>query len=69
MSESVTIETESDAVRFTVEGELGNGQVTLKPNQGETKEDAMHLQIEENVKLSFALRYLNMFNKASILSQ
>jgi hypothetical protein len=44
-----------------VEGEIGTGSISIK-----TSEDK--IDNEKTVQLSFALRYLNLFNKASSLS-
>ena len=40
----------------------------LEPNEGDSRENAVSLSCDESVNLSFALRYLNMFNKANTLS-
>lgn len=37
-------------------------------NDGDRKEDQTTLQVNEAIEQQFALRYLNMFNKASTLS-
>jgi proliferating cell nuclear antigen len=42
--------------------------VKLGPTEGETREDQVILSSDEQVNLSFALRYLTMFTKASNLS-
>jgi proliferating cell nuclear antigen len=42
--------------------------VKIEPNEGDSRDTAVGLTCEENVNLSFALRYLNMFNKANTLS-
>jgi len=68
LSETVMISTTPDYVQFSVEGEVGSGLVRLGPNDSEKKEDQTMLEVNENVNLQFALRYLNMFNKASSLS-
>ena len=48
-------------MRFSIEGEVGSGSVEIKTGDGGA-EDKMD---SDRVVLSFALRYLNMFNKAS----
>lgn len=64
----VTIETSEDFVKFSVDGDTGKGSVKLEPNEGESRDTAVVVKCEEKVNLSFALRYLNMFNKANSLS-
>jgi len=68
ISETVTIETSKESIKFSVNGEIGGGSVTIKGNESDKKEDQTTLEVDEPVSLSFALRYLNLFNKASNLS-
>lgn len=51
-----------------MKGEIGDGKITINHNEGETEEEKTILDVDEPVSLSFALRYLNLFNKASTLS-
>lgn len=69
ISETVSIQATSDHVQFSVEGEVGSGSVKLGQNDSDRKEDQTLLEVQENVDQQFALRYLNMFNKAATLSQ
>ena len=64
----VQIETSKEAVKFSVNGEIGSGCSTLKHNDSDKKEESTILEVDEPVNLSFALRYLNLFNKAATLS-
>jgi proliferating cell nuclear antigen len=69
LSETVCIKTSPDFVQFSVEGEVGSGQVKLGQNDnGDRKDEHTLLEVSEGVEQQFALRYLNMFNKASTLS-
>jgi proliferating cell nuclear antigen len=68
MSETVSVTTNPEFVQFSVDGDIGQGSVKLGQNEGERKEDQTMLQVTENIEQQFALRYLNMFNKASTLS-
>ena len=63
LSETVEFEISSTFVKFAVEGEIGSGSIKIQTSAGE--EDC---KPEDTVKLSFALRYLNLFNKAYSLS-
>ena len=47
---------------------MGSGTIKLGHNDSEKKEDQTLLEVTESVSQQFALRYLNMFNKASTLS-
>ena len=61
LSETVTIEASLEYVQFSIEGEVGSGVIKISTNDGSEK------AVGDKVTLSFALRYLNMFNKASSL--
>ena len=63
----MVIETQNDFVKFSVEGDSGSGSIKLEQNEGESRDTAVSLKCEDQVNLSFALRYLTMFNKASTL--
>ena len=70
LGDTVTIAIGKDGVKFSVAGELGSGNMTIRPNTSvDTKEeDQVEVQFEEPVALNFALRYLNFFTKATPLS-
>ena len=68
ISETVTITTSEQFVQFDVEGEVGKGSVKINTSTGEKDEDGEVSRDKQLVNLSFALRYLNMFTKASSLS-
>ena len=51
-----------------MEGEVGSGSVKLGQNESEKREDQTFLEVQEPVSQQFALRYLNMFNKAATIS-
>ena len=62
LSETVTIEASIAYVKFSIDGEVGSGVIEIQTNS-----DARGQAEQDKVTLSFALRYLNMFNKASSL--
>jgi len=70
MGDTVVISATKEGVKFSVKGDLGNGNVIVRPTSDvDTKEnDRTSLQITEPVSLTFALRYLNFFTKATALS-
>merc|ERR1711915_410349 len=59
--DSVVISCTKDGVKFSVNGDLGSGNI--KVNQSSSTD-----KVEEAVSLTFAFRYLNLFSKASSLS-
>ena len=65
LSETVEFEISSTFVKFAVEGEIGSGSIKIQTAAGD---ESVECKPEDTVKLSFALRYLNLFNKAYSLS-
>ena len=58
-----------EGVKFSVAGDVGTGNITLKNNTAVDNEaEAVVIECEEPVDLTFALRYLNFFTKATSLS-
>ncbi|KAF8469570.1 proliferating cell nuclear antigen [Kalaharituber pfeilii] len=69
LSESVSIEATKDGVKFSCSGDIGNGSVTLRPHQNiEKPELSTKIDLTEPVALTFSLKYLVNFCKASSLS-
>lgn len=70
MGDTCTISVGKDGIKFSVSGDLGAGNITMKNNASAEKEaDRVIVTMEEPVELTFALRYLNMFAKATPLSE
>jgi len=70
LGDTVVISVTKEGVKFSVSGELGNGNITCRQsNEADAKEEEKtEIEIQEPVQLTFALRYLNLFTKASPLS-
>lgn len=66
LSESLTIKTSPNNVQLEVEGQAGKGFVKLSSD--DRGEDGAIIEVTEPVEQQFALNYLNLFNKASSLS-
>ena len=63
-----TISVTKEGVKFSSSGDLGTGNIMLKHNTAVEKEDeAVVIDMQEPVQLSFAIRYLNLFTKATAL--
>ena len=57
-----------EGIKFSSSGDLGAGTIMLKHNTSVDKEDeAVVIDMQEPVQLNFALRYLNLFSKATSL--
>uniref|UniRef100_A0A7S2UVI1 DNA sliding clamp PCNA n=1 Tax=Fibrocapsa japonica TaxID=94617 RepID=A0A7S2UVI1_9STRA len=69
IGETCTISCSKDGVKFSVEGDLGTGSITLRStSDADTKEEErVVITMDEPVELQFALRYLSSFTKASPL--
>merc|ERR1712134_111106 len=65
--ETMQISASKEGMRFTVQGDLGSGNVLLKPREAEKAEDKVSLTVHEPVTATFALRYLVNFAKAAPL--
>lgn len=69
IGECVVITCTKDGVQFSSKGDMGSGTVKLSQNVGADKdEDQVTIEMSEPVQLTFAVKYLNMFTKASPLS-
>merc|ERR1712232_505750 len=56
-----------EGIRFSVQGDVGTGNVMLKPRESEKPEERVALTVHEPVTATFALRYLVIFAKAAPL--
>ena len=69
LGESVQIACTKDGIQFTSSGSIGSGKISLRPNStAENVDETVNIELNEPVVLSFALRYLNFFTKATTLS-
>merc|ERR1712183_460604 len=66
--ETMQVQASKEGIRFSVQGDIGSGNVMLKPRDAEKIEDAVSLTVHEPVTATFALRYLVTFSKAAPLS-
>ncbi|KAI8907479.1 hypothetical protein PhCBS80983_g04027 [Powellomyces hirtus] len=69
LSESVSIEVDKEGIRFSAAGEMGNGNTRIK--QGSAVDDegvATTIELNQSVNLTFSLKYLSNFTKATPLS-
>lgn len=65
----MSIEASKDGVRFSCQGDIGSGAVTLRQHTNVEKPDNdVTINLSEPVSLTFSLKYLVNFCKASGLS-
>ena len=65
--EAMSLSASEEGIRFSVQGDIGTGNVMLKPREAEKPEDKVSLTVHEPVTATFALRYLVIFAKAAPL--
>ncbi|MCJ1440471.1 MAG: proliferating cell nuclear antigen [Stictis urceolatum] len=69
LSESVSIEATKEGVKFACQGDIGSGSVTLRSHTNlEQPGKNVNIDLSEPVALTFSLKYLVNFCKASGLS-
>jgi proliferating cell nuclear antigen len=66
--ETMQLSASKEGLKFSVTGDVGSGNVMLKPREAEKQEDKVALTVHEPVTATFALRYLVNFAKAAPLS-
>merc|ERR1711993_140151 len=67
--ESVVISCTKEGVKFSAAGDIGVGNIKLAQTANVDKEEeAVTIEMQEPVNLTFASRYLQMFTKASCLA-
>merc|ERR1711998_348540 len=65
--ETMQIKASKEGVTFSVQGDIGAGNVMLKPRESDKPEEKVTLSVHEPVTATFALRYLVNFAKAAPL--
>jgi len=69
IGDTVKISASKEGVKFAVSGDMGTGSIICKSNPCVDEDDmAVSIKVEDEVSLTFALRYLNFFAKATPLS-
>jgi proliferating cell nuclear antigen len=69
LGDTCTISCTKEGVKFSVSGDLGTGNVMLRNTAGsaEKEADQVVVEMEEPCELTFAVRYLTYFTKATSL--
>merc|ERR1712190_308533 len=65
--ETMQVNASKEGIKFSVQGDVGAGNVMLKPRDSEKSEENVTLAVQEPVNATFALRYLVNFAKAAPL--
>ena len=69
IGDTVVISVTKDGVKFSTSGDIGSANVTVRQNTSvDNQDEATVIDLQEPVTLTFALRYLNSFCKATPLS-
>merc|ERR1711877_113979 len=56
--ETMHVNATKEGIRFSVQGDIGTGNVLLKPRESDKPEESVELRVHEPVNATFALRYL-----------
>jgi proliferating cell nuclear antigen len=67
--DTVNVSVDKDQAKFSVNGDIGKGNICLKPRSSEKDTECLVLEVEDPVNLAFALRYLGFFGKAATLNE
>jgi proliferating cell nuclear antigen len=69
IGDAVVISATKDGVKFSTSGDIGTANITVRHSvTSEKEEQCTRMDITEPVALTFALRYLNNFAKATMLN-
>lgn len=69
LGDTIRLTASKEGIKFQVSGDTGVGTIVLKANTDEkTPEESISALCTEEVSLTFALRYLALFTKATPLS-
>merc|ERR1719219_2759220 len=69
LGDTLTISVNKDNVQFCVNGEVGKGEMTVKASTASDEMEGTDIACVEPVTQTFAMRYLNFFTKATVLSK
>ena len=69
LSETVKITTGNKSVKFSVDGDIGNGEIELLENGSERENEKIEINVDEEITASFSLTFLNSFCKGGGLSE
>ncbi len=70
LGESLTIEINKEYVKFSAEGEVGTGNIIVKPSAAADDDSvATIIEVQAPVSNTLSAKYLNMFTKATTLSK
>lgn len=66
---TVTIECTKDGIKFSADGEIGKGSITVKANSSvDNEEESTVIELQQSVSMAFAIKYLVNFTKATPLA-
>lgn len=69
IGDTVMISATKEGIKFSTSGDVGTANITCRHSTtAEKPEDQTHIDLKEPVALTFALRYLNNFSKATPLA-
>jgi proliferating cell nuclear antigen len=68
LGDTVLISATKEGVKFSVSDKIGSANITCKQSEDVDGDEATTIELQEAVSLTFALRYLNWFTRATPLA-
>lgn len=62
------IETGKKSIKFSVNGEIANGEMEFRENNSDNENECISIEVEKPTIQNFSLTFLNSFCKAASLS-
>ena len=69
ITDTLNIMVSKEWMKLAVAGDVGTGAVTLRANDSDKAEERVSIRAVDVIGMAFALRYLNLFNRAASLSE
>jgi len=67
--DALRVTTTKDGITFNAEGDIGTGNVLLKPRAGTKVDDPLAITGDAEIDMRFGMRYVNLFTRATGLSK
>ncbi len=68
MSETVRITTSKKSIKFSINGDIANGETELKENTSGKDEERISIDVDKEIQQNYSLTFLSSFCKAGCLS-
>lgn len=69
IGETVTVSCSKDSVQFSVDGDMGSGNIVCKQDMGVDEEEMITIKVQGEISFNYALNRLKSFTQATPLSK